>query len=266
MPRNVYLIDVEGVLVRDKGYRPLPGAVSWLNGLRDRGVRWRLVSNSTTQRPADQVVALRQAGFTIERADLVGALSVGVAWMQAAGTRRIGWLGASELRGWLEGQGFVLVETANESCDVVVLGVAPEKRLADLDRALVWLQGGARLLCLHRNRFWLDAHGQPRLGPGAWAAALQMAVPGVEAVTAGKPEPTIYLQALESLGAAPAEALFISDDPFTDLAGARRLGMATVFALSGKYPDRGVLAALPPDQQPDLIVERAEQLTENASA
>lgn len=263
---RTYLIDVEGVLVRDKGYRPLPGAVAWLNGLRDRGVGWRLVSNSTTQRPRDQVAALREAGFAVERGDLVGALSVGVAWLRSHRVQRLGWLGVGDLRGWLQGQGFELVGSTTGQCEVVVLGVSPDQRVDDLDRALTWLRSGARLLCLHRNRFWLDAHGQARLGPGAWAAALLAAAPETEAFTAGKPEPAIYRQALDSLGAEPAEALFISDDPVTDLAGARRLGMKTVLVLSGKYADRGVLASLPPDQQPDLVLDRADQLTENLRA
>lgn len=270
MNTRVYLIDVEGVLVRDKSYRALPGAAAWLNGLRRRGIAWRLVSNNTTHRPVDQVAMLRQAGFEVDRGDLVTALSVGVAWLQAHGVSRLGWLGAGGLRDWLRGQGFTLVDTAAADCESVVLGVGPELRVGDLDRALRWLQGGARLLCLHRNRFWLDADGQARLGPGAWAAALQAAAPGIEIATAGKPEPAIYRQALESLGLvadsagiAPGEALFISDDPFTDLVGARSLGLGTVFVLCGKYTDPGILASLPPDQQPDLVLDRADQLAEN---
>ena len=36
-------------------------------------------------------------------------------------------------------------------------------------------------------------------------------------------------------GVSGQDALFISDDPFTDLVGARRLGLGTVMVLSGKY-------------------------------
>lgn len=266
MTQRFYLIDIEGVLVPDKSYRPLPGAVAWLAGLADRGIAWRLVSNNTTHRPGDLVAALRQAGFTVEPAHLISALTVGAAWLREQGVQRLGWLGSAKLREWWQAQGFVLVDTAAERCEVVVLGVHPEQRIADLDRALAWLQAGAALLCMHRNRFWLDAAGQARLGPGAWAAALETAVPQVRTVTAGKPEPTIYRLALDSLGAPPPDALFISDDPFSDLVGARRLGLGTVFVLSGKYRDRQVLAGLPPNQQPDLIVERVDQLTENRRA
>jgi len=266
MARSCFLIDVEGVLVLDKSYRPVPGAVEWLNGLAAQGVRWRLVSNNTTHRPADLVAALQRVGFAVEREDLVGALQVGLQMLRDEGRRELGWFGARDLRPWLESQGFTPVMPSAPSCDAVVLGVCPDLRLADLDRALGWLRAGAELLCLHRNRFWLDAFGNARLGPGAWAAALEAAVPEARSRTAGKPEPAVYEQALESLGAAPAEALFISDDPFTDLVGARRLGLATVLALSGKYRDREVLATLAADQQPDLVLERPDLLTKDSLA
>jgi len=45
-----YLIDIEGVLVRDKRYEPIAGSVAWLNGLHARGIDFCLVSNNTTHR------------------------------------------------------------------------------------------------------------------------------------------------------------------------------------------------------------------------
>ena len=255
-----FLIDIEGVLVRDKRYTPVDGAVVWLNGLADQGVRWCLVSNNTTHSPADLVADLQRAGFDVAPERLIGALSTGVDWLRQQGHHRLGWLGASELHPWLESQGLEPVDPSSLDCDAVVLGAASTLTVDDLDRALGWIRRGADLLCLHRNRFWLDGKGSLRLGPGAWAAALETAAPEVRTVTAGKPEPAVYEQALEYLGALPSEALFISDDPFTDLVGARRLGLATVLVLSGKYPDRDILTSLPDDQQPDLVLARADQL------
>ena len=52
---KAYLIDIEGVLVRDKRYRPVPGAVDWLTSLVAAGRPFCLVSNNTTHRPADLV-------------------------------------------------------------------------------------------------------------------------------------------------------------------------------------------------------------------
>jgi len=261
--RSIYLIDVEGVLVVDKSYRPVAGAVAWLNGLDGRGIRWRLVSNNTTHRPDEQVAALRSEGFVVPDGHVASALEAGLNLLQQRGWHCLRWLGAGRLRPWLRERGFNLVDDPDAPCDAVVLGVAPELDLADLDLALVTLQQGAGLLCLHRNRFWIDHEARPRLGPGAMAAALTAAVPSAEVITAGKPEPAVYLDAVNSLGVKPADALFISDDPFTDLVGARKLGMATVLVLSGKYRHAAVLDELPPDQRPDLVIQRADQLSQD---
>ena len=260
MTHRYLLIDIEGVLVVDKSYRPVPGAVAWLNGLADRGISWCLVSNNTTHRPADLVADLQRAGFMVHDHQLVGALGTAVALLQERNCRRLGWLGAPALTPWWSEMGFELVPDTDEICDAVVLGVSPGLDLPQLDLAMARLRQGAALVCLHRNRFWLDADGRPRLGPGAMAAALEMAVPGLVTFTAGKPEPAVYHAALNSLGGNPAEALFISDDPFTDLVGARNLGMATAFVLSGKYSDREVLEELPPHLRPDLVLPGPDQL------
>jgi len=46
-----------------------------------------------------------------------------------------------------------------------------------------------------------------------------------------KPEPAIFLQALEQLGVEPANAMFVGDRLETDVQGAANLGMTTVQAL-----------------------------------
>lgn len=263
--RRLYLVDVEGVLVVDKSYRPVPGSVAWLNGLSGRGIAWRLVSNNTTHRPADLVAALNDAGFAVPADHLVGALSTGLQMLRDEGWRRLSWLGSPGLRSWLQDEGFELVVEDRAQRDAVVLGVAPDLDLPRLDRAMNYLRSGAALLCLHRNRFWLDRAGRARLGPGALAAALTTAVPEARCLTAGKPEPAVYREALKSLGGEPSEALFISDDPFTDLVGARKLGLATVFVCSGKYPSADVLKELPRNMRPDLVLQRAEQLSQDRS-
>lgn len=76
----------------------------------------------------------------------------------------------------------------------------------------------------------------------------------------GKPAPRIYNEALERIGVAADETLFISDDPVADLVTAGRLGMTTAFVLSGKYADHAVLGRLPAEDWPDIISDRLADL------
>lgn len=257
-PRG-WLIDIEGVLVRDKRYQPVPGSVAWLNGLARAGAPFCLVSNNTTHRPGELIDALRQVGYELEQEHLVGALGLGVRWLRERGRSRILWLGAPRLLDFWREEGF---ETVQEGpCEAVVLGANADLTTADLDGALdPILEQGADLVCLHRNLFFLDDRGDRRLGPGVWAAGLEALQGAGNIVTVGKPAERIYHEALKRVGVEPAEALFISDDPVADLVTAGRLGMRTAFVLSGKYPDHGVLGRLDQEDWPDIVCSCAADL------
>jgi HAD superfamily hydrolase (TIGR01450 family) len=251
-PVKACLIDIEGVLVRDKSYEPVAGAVAWFEALAAAGLPFRLVSNNTTATPEELVDRLAALGFPVTPAHLVGALGAGRRWLAQRERRRLLWLGHPRLAGWWDEAGFTLVEEA--PCDAVVLGVNPELGPADLERALsAVLDDGVDIVCLHRNRFWLDETGRRRPGPGVWAAALAELGGRGDVVTIGKPAEPIYHEALKSIGVSARESLFISDDPEADLVTASRLGMRTAFVLSGKHRDHGVLARLDQDDWPDLV-------------
>ncbi|HPF69531.1 MAG TPA: HAD hydrolase-like protein [Candidatus Krumholzibacteria bacterium] len=251
-PCRAFLVDIEGVLVRDKRYLPIAGAVAWLENLEARGLPWCLVSNNTSHAPEDLVSDLRHAGFPVTLERLVGVLGLGAQWLRQRGRRRIHWLGRPALADWWRGQGFALV--GPDDCETVVLGVNAHLTVEALDAVLPALHDRqVELLCLHRNGFWLDDRSGRRLGPGAWAAALAAAAPATRVVTVGKPAEPIYHEALKRVAAAPADTLFISDDPVADLVTAARLGMRTAFVLSGKFADCSVLGTLDQEQWPHII-------------
>lgn len=267
MPRRpdprACLIDVEGVLVRDKSYRPVDGSPEWFADLADRGLSRVLVSNNTTFAPEELAEALRGAGFEVTVDDIVGALGTGARLLAGWGRTRILWLGAPRLADWWRAQGFELVDEG--PCDAVVLGVNPDLTVEELDAAIPALADhGAELVALHRNLFWLDADGKRRCGPGMVASALEH-LASRETVVIGKPKERIYREALKRVGVEASDALFISDDPVADLVTAKRMGMATAFVLSGKYRDHGVLSEMDQDDWPDIIADRPSDLRDAES-
>ena len=256
---KAYLIDIEGVLVRDKRYQPIAGAVEWLTSLAASGRPFCLVSNNTTHRPADLVGDLCRAGFPVNESHLVGALGLGMKWLRERNRKIIHWLGTAHLQDFWCEEGFELV--TDGPCDAVVLGVNPGLTISALDGVLgPVLDDGVDILCLHRNHFYLDETGCRRLGPGAWAASLEGIGGTGQVVTVGKPSPAIYHEGLKRVGIAPEEVLFISDDPVADLVTAGRLGMRTAFVLSGKYSDHAVLARLEENDWPDIVCSRMSDI------
>lgn len=263
-PIKGYLIDIEGVLVRDKRYQAIAGAVAWLADLHAAGIPYCLVSNNTTHRPAELIATLAGLGFPVTESRLVSALDLGRRWLLERGRRSMMWLGTPALDDYWTEAGFELV--AGGACDAIVLGANADLQMQQLDRAAQsLLQHGADLVCLHRNPYFLDAAGTRRLGPGAWAAALTALGGDGRVITVGKPSEKIYNDAVARLGVAPSATLFISDDPVNDLVTARKLGMVTAFVLSGKHPDHAILGRLAEQDWPHIICNSLGDLERPAS-
>jgi HAD superfamily hydrolase (TIGR01450 family) len=91
---------------------------------------------------------------------------------------------------------------------------------------------GTPLVAMQRNRWWPTAAG-PALDAGAFVCGLEDAT-GREAAVVGKPAPAIYETACALAGAAPRDAVMVGDDPESDLAPARALGMRTCLVRTGK--------------------------------
>ena len=95
--------------------------------------------------------------------------------------------------------------------DLVVVGGPDESwTLVLLDRALRALQGGARLIAMQDNAWWLSAGG-PGLDSGAYVRALAHAA-GVRPRVIGKPAAAIFRTRLPRAGLPPAACVMVGDD------------------------------------------------------
>jgi HAD superfamily hydrolase (TIGR01458 family) len=252
------LLDIEGVLVADKRYQAVEGAVGFLCAARAANCPLRLITNNTTDDKATILDKLQRAGFDFTIDELHTCIGAAVTRLLELDARRCLVLGTAALRGMFAEAGFEIVEEADVSA--VVVGLDTELTYARLRLACdAIVNHEAALIALHRNRLYTDAAGRvaPSVGPSV--AAIEYATQK-EATVMGKPSPAYFQQALDELGLSPADVVIVSDDPLTDLVGGKRMGMQTAFVLSGKYPDRTVLEHIPPAEQPDVTVPRMGDL------
>ena len=247
-----FLLDVEGVLVADKRYAPVEGAVDFIRQVRSAGYPLRLITNNTTDDRPTLLEKLARAGFDFTLEELHTCTAAAVNRLRELGARRCLVLGNEALRRIVADAGF---EPANASdVDAVVVGLDRELTYAKLQTACEAVGSHqAALLALHHNRLYIDADGNVAPSVGAIAAAIEY-VTQVDATVVGKPSPLYFQQALDDIGVSPADVLVVSDDPFSDLAGAKRMGMQTAFVLSGKYHDDAVTESITPAERPDVTI------------
>jgi HAD superfamily hydrolase (TIGR01458 family) len=247
------LLDIDGVL--HVSGEVIPGAAEAVRTLRAEGHRLRFVTNNTTRARSQLAAELREIGIGLEEEEL--ATTPLAAGRLLEGLRVLP-LTMAAIREDLA-RHVTLVE---DGAEVVLVGGADETSetgevfaYENLNRAFAELREGARLVCLHRNRWWQTSHG-PLLDAGAFVAGLEYAAEA-QAEVVGKPTPAYFEAALAELDAAPGEAVMVGDDVEADIGGAKRLGMRGVLVRTGKFRPAALREA---DPQPDGVIDSIADL------
>ena len=249
---NCFLIDIEGTIVKDKSYAPVEGAVEWLRKVKSSRKKFSLVSNNTTHSPDELLSLLESQGFDLEAQNLDSCMKVTGEWLKKKNIQSCFVLGNQALKKYLEEDGIEVRE--DSSVQAVVVGLDGELNFLKLKvatRALV--ENDAYLVALHANKVYKDSKGEIAPSVGAVVKALEYAS-GKRGLIMGKPSIDFYRNVLRRLDIKPQNCLMISDDPLSDLVGAKKLKIKTAFVLSGKY-DRSILKRLDKKKRPDYVYE-----------
>lgn len=267
------ILDADGVLVL-RG-RSIPGAEDALRRLASLGLPFRVVTNYSSSHRETLAARFGFGGLAVDPGWIITAASAAAAHTASAHPgEALFVLAAPDALREFEGQRVLTREEAREpgaSAGAVVIGDAgDEVTFADLDAAFRLARGGADLLAMHRNPWWLTPRGVT-LDAGAIVAGLEFSL-GRRARVLGKPSPDVFRQAAVGLAAdlgmrrLPARSVaMVGDDARADLAPARRLGMRTVLVLTGKTAageadEALVRARLVPDAVAASIAEVAAAL------
>jgi HAD superfamily hydrolase (TIGR01458 family) len=229
------LLDLDGVLyVEDE---PIAGAVEAVAALRERGLRLRFVTNTTSRPRRDILARLERLGMPVPERELVTPARLAVEHCLAAARRRALLLMRDDVKADLAG-----LQEVREGADVVVVGdLGEDFGYRVLNQAFRELLAGAELVALQKNRYWRTPEGLS-LDVGPFVAALEYAT-GCDAVVVGKPAPAFFATVLAGLGERPANAVMVGDDVESDVGGALRAGLAGVLVRTGKYRPEAVSAS-----------------------
>jgi HAD superfamily hydrolase (TIGR01450 family) len=241
---DAVLLDLDGCLwVGEEATRDAPGA---LDELRAAGKAIAFITNDSRASGEELVRKLWRLGFraALDEVVTVGAVLQGfLLERHAAGTPAFV-IGSEALREHVAAAGLRVVNGTPraEQAAVVVIGTDVELRYDDLRVATQAALAGAALVGACRDATFPMTDG-PWPGTGAVLAAVETAS-GRQAAVVGKPEPDIFLSALERV--ATTSALVIGDRLDSDLAGAHAAGLDCAIVLSGATGGRAAAEARDP--------------------
>ena len=259
---RAFLLDLDGVIVLAGAI--IPGAADAVAELERRRMPYRIVTNTSAVSRATLSRWSGKLGAPIPPERFESALSASAAWTaRTFPNQPLYVLASDDAKTEFAGQRLMTHEEAGAkgaTAAAVVIGDSPEEATFDnLNRAFRLIRGGATLVGMHRNPWWLTPEG-PTLDSGSFVVGLEFAAE-IRARVIGKPSAAFYAQAVRDLrkqagrDLARGDIAMVGDDVRTDVRAAQRSGLRGILVLSGKHTqgDVDVAASERGGRRPDGI-------------
>ncbi|MCL3861980.1 HAD-IIA family hydrolase [Actinotalea sp. K2] len=245
---DMALVDLDGVAYR--GPEPIAHASASLVAARAQGLHLVFVTNNASREPESVAAQLTGLGVDASPQDVMTAAQAAAAVLESrlVPGDRVLVVGGAGLLTAVRAAGFTVVTSADDDPVAVVQGFAPELGWRQLAEAAYAVQRGAWHVVSNQDLTLPNERGFAP-GNGALVGAVRAAT-GVEPVSAGKPEPTMFRLAVERRGA--QRPLVIGDRLDTDLAGARAAAYAGLHVLTGVSTATDAVLAVP-HERPTLL-------------
>ncbi|MCG9895886.1 MAG: HAD hydrolase-like protein, partial [Fimbriimonadaceae bacterium] len=228
MSLRLAILDLDGTVYR--GSEPVEGAAEAVARLLQSGVLIRYLTNNSAARPAEVAAKLTRMGIPAEAEWVIGTGPAALQRAAELGLRRPLIVGEP---GLLESAAEAGFHDPGETPDGLITGICRTFDYRMLDRALQAGLTGGPWIATNRDGTYPREGGRVEPGAGAIVGAIAAALGREPDEVIGKPEPTLILGLLNSLGIRPDEAIVVGDRPDTDLEAGRRAGVPTWLVLTG---------------------------------
>jgi 4-nitrophenyl phosphatase len=258
-PYAAVLLDLDGTVYYED--HALPGAIEFIRHLQQSNINFACLSNGATS-PARVSERLAVMGVKLDPARIYTAAAAACDYvlyhLNLTHRPRVLNLCTEGVQEMLEGK-VDWVNADTELCDAIIIG-APSNSYATEPRqriALRLLRNGAAAVAICADRIYPSPRGL-EFGSGAFTAMLSYAA-DVTPIYCGKPERIFFHELCDRLKVDPAKCILVGDNLESDIAGGKNVGMKTVLTLTG-VAHRSDLPELPPNRQPDWVLENLAEL------
>lgn len=223
---------MDGVLWHDS--KPIGNLPEIFAGINRLGLKVTFATNNATKSVDEFVNKLASFGVTTNREQVVTSADAALRYISRRYVRgsHVYVLGSDSLRKLLEKNGFVVLDDNEPAkAELVLVALATDITYEKLGNAAILIRGGAHFIATNTDATYPTPRGQM---PGAGTIVVAVAAAsGQEPLVIGKPQPTMFEQAMEFMGLQPHETLCVGDRLETDVLGAQNAGCPTALVLTG---------------------------------
>jgi HAD superfamily hydrolase (TIGR01458 family) len=221
------LFDLDGVLYVDS--RAIEGAIDAVERIRASGILCRFITNTSTLSLASLLQKINALGFSIPADEIISAPQATILYLNRQHKPNCLLLLAEDVK-----KDFKDFNKIDMIPDHIVVGdIGNLWSYSLLNQVFNHLMNGAKLIAIHKNRFWQTERGL-QMDIGGFVDALEYAS-GVKAMIIGKPSPDFFQIALDDMQLKSSEVAIIGDDIDVDIGGGQLVGLTGVLVKTGKY-------------------------------
>ena len=243
------LFDLDGVLY--VGSRAIDGAVEAVARIQASRLPCRFVTNTSTLSLASLQQKINALGFAVQQEEIISAPQAALLYLRRQHAPLCRFLLADDVR-----QDFAEFRQSDTAADHIVVGdIGNAWSYPLLNEVFNCLMNGAKLIAIHKNRFWQTEHGL-QMDIGGFIHGLEYAS-NCQAMIIGKPSTDFYRIALDDMRLSPSAVAMIGDDIDADVGGAQLAGLRGILVRTGKYRQAYVEAS---SVRPDLTLDSVADL------
>ena len=243
------LFDLDGVLY--VGNTPVAGAIGAVNKIRNSALICRFITNTSTLSLQSLQNKINALGFDIPQAEIISAPQAALNFLKTLSDPICRFLLADDVK-----KDFAAFKQSDTEAEYIVVGdIGNAWTYQMLNEVFACLMRGARLIAIHKNRFWQTEHGL-QMDIGAFIHGLEYAS-NSQAMMIGKPSADFFNIALADMRLSAGQALMIGDDIDSDVGGAQQAGIKSALVRTGKYRQAYAEASA---IKPDLLLDSVADL------
>ncbi len=223
--KNPLLIDLDGVL--RIGNKPAKFISEFLNWLNENNIRACILSNSSLYSAKTIYKFFQSYSINIDL-PILTTVDFAVNYVNERFTN-IAVFASEEVKNLLKDK------TNYKNPEAVLIGDIGQSWNYDIMQQIFnYLLNGAKLIAMHKNKYWNTPDLGIQLDAGPFVHALEYAA-SIKATILGKPSELYFNSALEIIGERKnSKFIMIGDDLVSDIMGARGLDAITILIYTGK--------------------------------
>lgn len=250
------ILDMDGVLWHDS--EPIGNLPEVFSAISKMGLKVSFATNNATKSVSEFQHKLLGFGVEVEPEQIITSANAALRYISSncPPASRVYVLGSSSLGEQVCNQGFtILDESDSTQADVVLVALDTHVNYHKLANAGMLIRAGAQFIATNTDATYPTPKG---LMPGAGTmVAAVAAASGREPLVIGKPQTTMFEQAMDVMGTKPQETLCVGDRLETDVLGGQNAGCLTALVLGGVSTYEQALTWLP---QPTIIAKDLSSL------